>query len=454
MKISIDTLKRLSLFVEYASFSLCFLYWFFYSLVRSKGIPILFDGIEIHSTLSGVFVVAILFFNALFFSRLLLEIILGIESLRSKICASLFRYILPLSIALTLIVFSTGGRFDYASYKLQWSIIMKGSNPWGFVEGGMVNAYGYVFNFLAPLYPINSLLPKLVFVFVLIYFSWKLASRFSPNERVLPHFLCINPFTISTLAVYGFVDGMCSILLGLALLDISQKGLRSSFKSGVFLSLSFLTKFYTVVALPLFLATSHGSKSIASFVKGFLITSSFIILLSFILWGDAIVEPLLFAQGRDPSFLTLWKYVAHPELRSIVFSMISIFAIVLAFSRNDLPCSLKTAAVLSIVFGSYYLGHQQFYLGILVSLTVYIVEVARDKSLRFKPLILRSFALMIGWLIFIQTGFELFDEFKPIGFQYILPLLACLNSIILVTSGIYWLKTTRPVHSGRNPLLV
>ena len=452
MKISIDTLKRISLFLEYVSFFLCFLYWFFYSIVRVKGIPLLFAGIEIDSTLSGILAIAILFFNALFFSRLLVELILNIESLRSKILASLFRYILPLSLALTSVVFATGGRFDYASYKLQWNLILTGANPWGFIEGGMVNAYGYVFNFMAPLYLINSLVPKLVFVLLLIYFCWQLASRLSANERFLPHFLCINPFTISTLAVYGFVDGMCSMLLGLALLDIGHKSLRLSFQSGIFLSLSFLTKFYTIVAFPLFLGTSHRSKSMASFVKGFLLTSSFIILLSFILWGDAIVKPLLFAQGRDPSFLTLWKYIPYLELRSIVFSMISIFAIVLSFSREDLPCSFKTAAVLSVVFGSYYLGHQQFYLGILVSLAIYIVEVTSDKSLRFKPLILRSFALIFGWLIFIQTGFELFDEFKAIGFQEFIPLLSFLNSIILVSCGIYWLATNRPVHAAKNSL--
>ena len=454
MKISIDTLKRFSLFLEYGSFFICFLYWFFYSLVRVKGIPLLFAGIEIGSTLSGVFAVTILFFNALFFSRLLVELILNIESLRSKVLASLSRYILPLSIALMLVVFATGGRFDYASYKLQWNIIMTGANPWGFVEGGMVNAYGYVFNFLAPLYAIHSLLPKILFVLLLLYFGWQLASRLSPNERVLSYLLCINPFTISTLAVYGFVDGMCSILLGIALLDISQKSLRSSFQSGVLLSLSFLTKFYTVVALPIFLASSYGLKSMASFVKGFLVTSSFIIFLSFILWGDSIVEPLLFAQARDPSFLTLWKYLPYPELRSIVFSTISIFAILLASSRNNIPCSLKTAAVLSIIFGSYYLGHQQFYLGILVSLAVYIVEATPDKSLRFNPFLLRSFAVVIGWLIFIQTGFELFDEFKPSGFQHIIPLLSFLNSTILFACGIYWLTTNRPIRAAKNASIV
>ena len=439
-------LKKSSLLIEYISFCTCFFYWFFYSLVRTKGVPIFFGGAQVDTTLSGIVVLTILLFNAIFFSRLFLELATGASSLRAKLTTRLFSNLVPIFLVLVFIAFVTGGRFDYASYKLQWSLIIDGGNPWGLVEGGMINAYGYVHNFFAILYSANSLLPKLFFVLLLLVFCGQLIVSQSPRTRVLVLFLCLNPFTISTIAVYGFIDGVCSLLLGLALLEISRNNIRSAFNSGIYLAFSVLTKFYSLVALPLILSACFRQKLLKSIAGGYLLTSFIVIIASYTLWGDSILEPLLFAKGRDPSFLTLWKYVPHPELRSTIFSVISIFAIIRAITKYTLSVSLRTAAVLSIVFGTYYLGHQQFYLGILIALTVYIVEVFRDSGALLRPPLLQSFALMLGWLVFIQTGFELFDEFKPVGFQLLLPILSFMNSIILVTLGCFWLSAKSSVR--------
>jgi len=434
-------LKKSSLLIEYTSFCTCFFYWLLYSFVRIKGVPIFFGGAQVDSSLSGIVALVILLFNAIFFARLFLELATGENTLRAKLTTRLYGNLMPISLALFFIAFVTGGRFDYASYKLQWSLIIEGKNPWGLVEGGMVNAYGYVHNFFAVLYSANSLLPKLFFVLLLLFFCKRSIVAQSPRIKALVLFLCVNPFTISTIAVYGFIDGVCSLLLGLALLEIKYNSFRSAFKSGVYLAFSTLTKFYSIVALPLVLSACLRQRLVKGIASGYLLTSVVVIIISYALWGDSILEPLAFAKGRDPSFLTLWKYVPHPELRTIIFSVISIFAIIRACTKYALSVSLRTAAVLSIVFGSYYLGHQQFYLGILVALTVYIVEVFRDSDTLLGSPLLRSFALMFGWLVFIQTGFELFDEFKPVGFQNLLPILSFLNSMILVTLGCFWLST-------------
>ena len=446
--IILQFLKKASLAIEYTSFLLCLFYWLFYSIARIKGIPVFFGGVQVDSVVSGILVLIILLFNAIFFLRLFLEIAADTESLRANLTAKLLRNIIPFSVFLMFIAFVTGGRFDYASYKLQWHLMIGGGDPWGFVEGGMVNAYGYVFNFLALLYSINSLIPKLFFVLLLLVFCWRLMVSQPTKSRTLVLFLCINPFTISTIAVYGFVDGMCSLLLGFALLEQNLEPIRASIKSGAFLALSTLTKFYSIVALPILLISKWRSNTLEGFAKGYLFTFIIILTVSYVLWGDSILAPLLFAKGRDPSFLTLWKYVSHPELRTIIFSITSTIAIVLACVRSDLSCSYRTAATLSIIFGTYYLGHQQFYLGILVALTVYIFEVSKDSIARIRTPIIWSFALMFGWLIFIQTGFELFDEFKPIGFQSLLPFLSFLNSIILVASGFFWLLS-KPTRARR-----
>ena len=439
--------KKSSLLIEYTSFCTCFVYWFFYSLARTKGVPIFFAGAQVDSAISGIIALVILLFNAIFFSRLFLELATGANTLRAVLTTRLFGNLIPISLALIFIALVTGGRFDYASYKLQWSLIIEGRDPWGLVEGGMINAYGYVHNFFAVLYSANSLLPKLFFVVLLLVFCKRSIAAQPARSRASVIFLCVNPFTVSTIAVYGFIDGVCSILLGLALLEISYNNVRSAFKSGIYLALSVLTKFYSIAALPIILSACFRKRLFKSIVCGYLLTFFLVITISYTQWGDSILAPLLFAKGRDPSFLTIWNYVPHPELRTTIFSVISILAIIRASTKEALSVSLRTAAVLSIVFGTYYLGHQQFYLGILVALTAYIVEVFRDSDTLLRTPLLHSFAFVLGWLVFIQTGFELFDEFKPAGFQNLLPILSFLNSIILVTLGCFWLSTKSTLRS-------
>ena len=441
-------IRKVSLPFEYTAFCACFFYWFFYSLARARGVPIFFGGVQVDSSLSGIIVLAVLLFNAIFFSRLFLELATGAGTFRAKLTTRLLEHLIPVSLVLFSIAFFTGGRFDYASYKLQWGLIIEGKNPWGLVEGGMINAYGYIHNFFAVLYSANSLLPKLFFILLLVVFCWRSIVARSTKNKALVLFMSVNPFTVSTMAVYGFIDGVCSLLLGLALLELSCTNFRSSFKSGVFLAFSVLTKFYTIVALPLVLSVCSKQKLFKSIASGYLLASFAIIIVSFGLWGDSILEPLLFAKGRDPSFLTVWKYVPHTELRTTIFAFITLLAIIIACAKQTLSVSLRTAAVLSIVFGTYYLGHQQFYLGILVALTVYIVEMCRDSATLLSTPLLQSFALMLGWLVFIQTGFELFDEFKPVGFQNLLPTLSLLNSMILVISGCFWLSTRSKLRAS------
>ena len=441
-------IKKASLPIEYTAFCACFFYWFFYSLARTRGVPIFFSGARVDSFISGIIVLAVLLFNAIFFSRLFLELATGANTFRAKLTTRLLGNLTPVSLALFFISFITGGRFDYASYKLQWSLIIDGKNPWGLVEGGMINAYGYVHNFFAVLYAANSLLPKLFFILLLVVFCWRSTAAQSTKNRALVLFLSVNPFTVSTMAVYGFIDGVCSLLLGLALLELRYTDVKSSFRSGVFLALSVLTKFYTIVALPIVFSACSKRKLLKSIAIGYLLASFVVIVVSFGLWGDSILEPLLFAKGREPSFLTVWKYLPHPELRTTIFSVITLFAIIRACTKQALSVSLRTAAVLSIVFGTYYLGHQQFYLGILMSLTVYILEVCRESGTLLRTPLLLSFALMLGWLVFIQTGFELFDEFKPVGFHNLLPTLSFLNSMILVISGCFWLSTSSKLSSS------
>ena len=433
---------RLSLlFAEYFSLLLTSVYWAAYSLFRSRGVPIVFSGLALDSSRDALIACLLLTFNAIFFSHLFIELVSGDNTVRVRICKLLRNNKLVVYFSLIFLALVTGGRFDYASYKLQWSLIASGGNPWGIVPGGMVNAYGYVFNSFAAISVHHTILPKLLFVFFLILFTERMLWKAAPHRKDVIFFLCINPFTISTIVVYGFIDGVCSVLLGFALIEFNRRTPLSSSFSGVFLSLSFLTKFYSIVALPLVISELFRSRRLLlrPLLQGFTVTTILVVGVSYLLWGDNIVSPLLFAQSRDPSFLTFWSYVDGRQLRSGVFAVIAFISICCACFRTGLPSSLRTTAVLSIIFGIYYLGHQQFYLAVLVPLSVYINDVYSVPGIQLRKSCLLVFALVIGWLIFIQTGFELFDEFKPSGMQDLIPLFAWANSLLLISSGVYCL---------------
>lgn len=442
--------KHLLVLAEYVGLLITFVYWFIYSLFRSRGVPIIFDGLALDTLCHGLLVVSILGFSSLFFSHLFIELISGCSTARVRFVSLLCRRRFGVYICLVVLALVTGGRFDYASYKLQWSLIVAGGDPWGLVTGGMVNAYGYLFNAFAIPFALSSILPKTLFVVLLILFAEEMQKQASTSCKELVFFLCINPFTVSSIAVYGFIDGVCSVLLGLALISLYRGTQLSAVSSGVLLSLSFLTKFYSVVAFPIFVSSLVKSNRslLRPLVLGFSITSIGLVCLSYALWGDSILSPLQFAQGRDPSFLTFWNYIDARQLRSPIFCISSFIAISCACLRARLSSSLRVTAVLSIIFGTYYLGHQQFYLAIIVPMSVYISEVFASQEIRMRMSSSLVFAAIIGWLIFIQTTFELFDEFKPLGLSSLIPVFAWANSAILLSAGIYWMssKLTKTVH--------
>src|SRR5262249_16852609 len=81
---------------------------------------------------------------------------------------------------LTLSVLS-GDRWDYTVYLAQWIDVLEARDPWNFVQSRNPNAYGPLFNLLAPLVWLNLLANKLLFAFAyLVYVIW-LIKDFGPR---------------------------------------------------------------------------------------------------------------------------------------------------------------------------------------------------------------------------------------------------------------------------------
>src|SRR5262245_6728718 len=74
------------------------------------------------------------------------------------------------SAAFLAVTILAGVRGDYGAYLLEWKNILGGRNPW---HGVPYNAYGPLFNVLAPLIWITPLANKLLFAFAyLVYLIW------------------------------------------------------------------------------------------------------------------------------------------------------------------------------------------------------------------------------------------------------------------------------------------
>lgn len=451
---------------EYFSFFTVFLYWLAYSVLRRRGIPIADISDSLQDPYRALLVMLILGFNALFFGRLFLHLYFRIDSYRANAYSRFVSRRVLLIALLIILVVITGGRFDYASYKLQWSIIAQGQNPWGFIEGGMINAYGYVFNALTVLYILNPVLPKLVVAllfFALTSFLNSPSKYQMDSELASPAVLLIlNPYTVSCVCVYGFIDTLSSLLLAYSLFLMLRSpssrggGFRLIGSAATLLAMSVFTKFYPLVLLPLFLKTAKLKNQLVAFSAVFLGVSSLTLVISYVLWGDNILSPLLFAKGRDPSFLTFWRVAGEwQNFRSPLFVLLTTLVVIMGFFRVSISAlGIVSAGVLSFVFGIYYLGHQQFYLSIVVCLAVFLSRSSRaipHSNQSYQKVMGLSIAAFISWLIFIQTGFELFHEYKPQGFKDIVDILSLINSFLLLSLGILWITRGTRVGISHKP---
>lgn len=450
--------------VEYSSFFSIFLYWVVHSVARRKGIPLADISDSLQNPYSALLVMLILGFNSLFFGRLFLQLYFRVASYRANAYSKLVSRQLLWMALLVILVVITGGRFDYASYKLQWSIISQGMNPWGFIEGGMINAYGYVFNVLTLLYLLDPIFPKLAVA--LLFFALALFVK-SPSKSQVNSglaspgvFLILNPYTVSSVCVYGFIDALSSLLLAYSLLfmlrSLSSRGGFKLIGSGALLAMSVFTKFYPLVLLPLFLKTAKIKNQLIAFSAIFLGVSSLTLVISYILWGNDIISPLLFAKGRDPSFLTFWRVVGEwQKFRSPLFVLLTALAVILGCFRVSISSlGIVSAGILSFIFGIYYLGHQQFYLSIVVCLAVFLSRgsmATAQTNPSSQKMIGLSIAVFMSWLIFIQTGFELFHEYKPQGFSLIVNVLSLINSFLLVSLGVVWITKGASVSPKDEP---
>src|SRR5262245_40030744 len=217
-------------------------------------------------------------------------------------------------LALTVL---SGDRWDYTNYLWQWTDVLEGRDPWNYVQKSDPNAYGPLFNLMAPSVYCNLLTNKILFAFAyLIYLIW-LIKDFGPRRGFEVSscpwllLLLLNPFPWWQIAYLGYFD----ILVGLTCVAaVHWRMSNRDWLSGACLALGVLLKFMPIVILP-FLAF-NGRR-----VHFRLILSCLGIIVlgaigSILAWGTSTFKPLTFAATRG-AVLSIYNLAdsSHSPLR-------------------------------------------------------------------------------------------------------------------------------------------
>jgi hypothetical protein len=214
-------------------------------------------------------------------------------------------------LALTIL---SGVHGDYTAYLLEWKVILAGHIPWG---SRPINAYGPLFNVLAPLVWVNPLANKLLFAFsYLLYVVW-LIKDFAPRRALiaLPWpwlvFWLLNPFPWVQIAYFGYFDVLVALACVAAIHSLvgGKDGV-----SGIYLAFGILLKYMPIVILPFLVFSERRFRfRVLSFCVGVVI---FGLSVSVLIWGRSTFWPLLFAATRS-SHWSIYDVLAsaHSPLR-------------------------------------------------------------------------------------------------------------------------------------------
>jgi len=222
-----------------------------------------------------------------------------VDTPKSALCSN--SVLIAFSAAFLGLTATSWARGDYSGYLYEWSLILDGHDPWYRppYPGHPFNAYGPLFNALAPLVLVNPLVNKLLFAFsYLVYLIW-LIKDFAPHRGFVAlswpwlGLWLLNPFPWVEIAYFGYFDVLVAIACVAAVQSLIS---RKDGVSGSCLGLGILLKFMPIVILP-FLVFSERRVHfrLLSFCVGLVI---FGLVVSVLIWGTSTFFPLMFAATR------------------------------------------------------------------------------------------------------------------------------------------------------------
>ena len=320
------------------------------------------------------------------------------------------------SLIVTVLV---GKKFDYLGYLGHWQAVISGMDPWGVHSPEIYgyNAYGPLFNLMAPLAVFNTYAPRLLFVLALIFSLAVLLFRYaktrcvSLSDHSALWLLVPLPFLVGVEVIQGNFDILPAIAAVLAIkFTKDNKGIVAGF----FLSVAVLLKIYPLVLLP-FLTIGERRFRLAPALSTILFTVAGLGA-SVAVWGWSTFNPILFAHGRSsammsifyflrndfPPFSWIWPHIDIDRF-STVLMLISCTSVLFVslLKRIDLTISCFLGMLTALTF--YKVGYHWYQvIVVFIALYWYVFEYRMG---RVNQRVWMAMVIYMAWLSVVEIVF-------------------------------------------------
>tara|TARA_B100001029_G_C15042663_1_gene444781 strand:- start:563 stop:1675 length:1113 start_codon:yes stop_codon:yes gene_type:complete len=327
-----------------------------------------------------------------------------------------------LNIILFIILFYGGSRHDYSLYSITWQGVLN-QDP-----NIYYHSYGPLHLFFAFIFKLNPLLPKIVYGILFSIFQIFLFLKLLKLEDkfLLLFYISIpcNFLIIATVYFYGINDSIVAFFLFFSLIFKLDK---KDVLSGIFLSVSILTKIYPILLVPFFIL---DRKKINIKLLFSLIVSLIVILLISIYFfsNKLILDPFMFGAARDPKLLSILASLNHDFPESLIVKNLienNSFIVLISTLITIIFCLIKqTKLIISLILTyltvliTYKVGHIQFYLPLCAFFSFLLIY--EKKYLNIFYLVLPLIVLLsFTQLIYSTTsGFDLMNQ-SEYNFEFI-----------------------------------
>ena len=210
------------------------------------------------------------------------------------------------------------------------------------------------------------------------------------------------------MAGYGSLDAVPAAL-SLAALHCRVRGNLSL--SGLLLGCGVLVKFYPLILLPFLMYEHRRLLWAPGLACAGLVAAGMAV--SFLLWGESTLNPILFATDRPGSMLSIFRVIsAHPETARALFGTTdvgwaSIYLMGLAGATvwavaawRNLPVVEASMLGFLAVITSYKVGNQQFLLTFVLLAAYSVASLGRGGRVAYRPLL-----GVLVYLLFLE-GFQ------------------------------------------------
>ena len=319
-----------------------------------------------------------------------------------------------LNIILFIILFYGGSRHDYSLYSITWQGVLN-QDP-----NIYYHSYGPLHLFFAFIFNLNPLLPKIIYgIFLSIFQIFLFLKLLKLKDKFLLLFYISIPcnfLIIATVYFYGINDSIVAFFLFFSLIFKLDK---KDVLSGIFLSVSILTKIYPILLVPFFIL--ERKKINIKLLFSLIVSLIVIMLISFYFFGNKLIlDPFMFGAARDPKLLSILASLSYDFPESLIVKKLienNSFIVLVSTLMTIIFCLIKQTRILvSLILTyltiliTYKVGHMQFYLPLCAFFSLLLIYEKKYLDIFYivLPLII---LLSFTQLIYSTTsGFDLMSQ--------------------------------------------